>query len=70
MCYHRSEVMNMAQQTRNEQDLEHKRFERFLSRLHIFDRSSKLPVRNWLAWLGIALFIGLVIAYYATGGGG
>jgi len=51
------------------EEQEHKRFQRFLSRLRVFHRVPKFPIRNWMAWLGIALFIALVIAYYALGGG-
>lgn len=58
----------MAKQTPNTE--EQKRFQKFLSRLRIFDRTQNLPIRSWMTWLGIALFIALVIAYYATGGGG
>ena len=58
----------MAKQTPNTD--EQKRFQKFLSRLRIFDRTQNLPVRSWMTWLGIILFIALVIAYYATGGGG
>ena len=46
------------------------RFGRFLRRLRVSHRVPKLPIRNWLAWLGVALFIALVILYYATGGAG
>ena len=58
----------MAKQTPNTE--EQKRFQKFLSRLRIFDRTQNLPIRSWMTWLGSALFIALVIAYYATGGGG
>ena len=44
------------------------RFQKFLDRLTIF-RAPRLPVRNWLAILGIVLFLALVIAYYAINGG-
>ena len=50
-------------------ELEKKRFNKFLNRLTIF-RAPKVAARNWLAWLGVALFIALVIAYYLTGGAG
>ncbi len=60
----------MAKQTPNFEEQEQKRFQKFLSRLRIFHRSPKLPIRSWMTWLGVILFIGLVIAYYATGGGG
>lgn len=27
------------------------------------------PIRVWLSWAGIVLFVGLIIAYYLTTGG-
>jgi hypothetical protein len=27
------------------------------------------PIRKWLAWAGLALFVALIIAYYLTTGG-
>jgi len=51
------------------EEQEQKRFRRFLSRLRVLHRVPKFPIRNWMAWLGLVLFIALVIAYYALGGG-
>ena len=45
------------------------RFAAFLDRLTIFQHTPMLPVRKWLAVVGIVLFIGLVIAYYLVNGG-
>ena len=54
----------------NLEDAEQKRFKKFLDRLRVFHHIPKFPIRNWMAWLGVVLFIALVIAYYALGGGG
>ena len=51
------------------EELKQKRFKKFLDRLTVF-RMPKVPVRNWLAWIGIVLFVALVIAYYLSGGAG
>lgn len=51
------------------EETEKTRFNKFLDRLTIFHHTPKLPVRTWLAWLGIILFIALVIAYYVVNGG-
>ena len=58
---------NIREQTPDE--LEKKRFNKFLNRLTIF-RVPKVAARSWLAWAGVVLFVGLVIAYYLTGGAG
>ncbi len=50
------------------EELEKKRFNKFLDRLTVF-RTPKVAARTWLAWAGVVLFVGLVIAYYLTGGG-
>ena len=52
-----------------QEELEKKRFNKFLDRLTVF-RLPKVAARTWLAWVGVALFVGLVIAYYLTGGAG
>ena len=52
-----------------EEDVEKKRFKKFLDRLTIFHGTSKPPIRTWLAWLGVILFVALVIAYYIVNGG-
>ena len=57
-------------QTTSQEELDHIRFGQFLRRLRISRRVPKFPIRNWMAWLGIALFIAMVIVYYATGGAG
>ena len=44
-------------------------FTRFLDRLHVFPRIPKFPIRRWMAWAGIIMFIAMVIVYYALGGG-
>lgn len=41
----------------------------FLERLKLRELV-RSPIRNWLAWAGIALFVALIIAYYLTTGGG
>lgn len=48
---------------------EQARFTRFLDRLRILPYVSKFPIRTWMTWLGVVLFVALVIAYYALGGG-
>jgi len=55
------------EQDKNPDELTQKRFAKFLDRLKVF-RGPKVPVRTWLAWLGIVLFVALVIVYYLTGG--
>lgn len=51
------------------EELEKKRFKKFLDRLTIFHTTPKLTIRVWLAWSGVILFIALVIAYYVVNGG-
>lgn len=53
----------------NQEEQEQHRFARFLDRLRVFPNASKFPIRIWMTWLGVALFVALVIAYYALGGG-
>ena len=48
---------------------EQTRFKKFLDGLHVFPNIPKFPIRNWMAWLGIVLFVIMVIVYYAMGGG-
>ena len=57
-------------QTTDQQEQEHIRFGRFLRRLRVYHRVPKFPIRNWMAWLGVALLIAMIIVYYATGGPG
>ena len=52
-----------------QENAEQKRFQKFLEGLHIFHNIPKFPVRKWMAWLGIVLFVIMVIVYYAMGGG-
>ena len=52
------------------EEQEQARHNRFLRRLRITHRLPKFPIRNWMAWLGVALFIAMIIVYYATGGAG
>ena len=54
----------------NEEEREQVRHSRFLRRLRIRRGLPKLPIRNWMAWVGVALFIAMVIIYYLTGGAG
>ena len=48
---------------------EQKNHPSFLDRLKLRE-IVRSPIRNWLAWVGIALFVALIIAYYLTTGGG
>ena len=57
-------------ETTTQEELEHIRFSRFLRKLRVSRRVPKFPIRNWMAWLGVILFITMVIVYYATGGAG
>ena len=41
----------------------------FLERLKLRELV-RSPIRNWLAWAGIVLFVALIITYYLTTGGG
>ena len=50
-------------------DVEKAPFQIFLDRLTIFQQGHRPPIRKWMAWLGVVLFIALVIAYYVTNGG-
>ena len=52
-----------------QENAEQTQFKKFLDGLHVFHQSPKFPIRNWMAWLGVALFIVMVIVYYATNGG-
>ena len=63
----KNEIKTATEQTPTPEELQQKRFKNFLDRLTVF-RTPKVPVRNWLAWLGILLFVALVIAYYLSGG--
>ena len=60
--------MDKKEQTATDKQ-EQTRFTRFLDRLRVFPYVPKFPIRTWMTWLGVALFIALVIAYYALGGG-
>ena len=63
------DIETTQQDTPTVEGSEKTHFQNFLDRLTIFQPAHRPPIRKWMAWLGVILFIALVIAYYATNGG-